>query len=1739
LDDTTHIRVVGAHQNNLKHLDIDFPKGKLTVVTGVSGSGKSSLVFDTLYAEGQRRYVESFSTYARQFLERMDRPAVTRIDGLLPAVAIEQRNNIRSARSTLGTITELTDYIKLLYTHVGSLQCQHCGEEVKPQRPDEVVNALLKTRPDEKLMISFPFYVGEGEDQDVALAYLRHEGFNRAVVNDQTRNFEEVNADDDAPWNILIDRLIIRSEDRQRLVEALELGYRMGENTVQLHFRGDKKTEPQVLYGDLRHCGTRYPDPRPGMFSFNSPVGACTECNGFGRIIDVDIDRVIPDRRLSLNQGAIRPWTQKKRKWERTYLRQHCARVGIDLDTPFGELSEDDQRWVIDGEPGRGWRKRWPGIRGWFDWLQRKSYRMHVRVFLARYRAYTPCQACDATRFKSESLLWKIAGLHVAQYLALTVNEALTWAHDLVDPGDDRNLSAVLDQIRRRLAYLQEVGLGYLALNRQGRTLSGGEVQRANLTTAIGSGLVNTLFVLDEPSVGLHARDADRLAGMLSQLTEQHNTVVLVEHDPMVLRWADHAVEIGPGPGSAGGRLVYEGSPQALLAHDLSPTAQALRARDAVPTLVSQKVKTSQGLTIKGATANNLKNISVFIPAHKITLLTGVSGSGKSTLVEHVIYRGICREWGRITDAPGTFEAIVGLEHFDDVIWVDQAPPSASSRANSATYVKAWDGIRKLFASQPEAKQRHFTASTFSFNSGTGRCQVCAGSGYEKVEMQFLSDLFIACPVCQGQRFQPDVLEVTWQGHSIADILALTVQEVIALLPSKSAARRKLTILDDVGLGYLPLGQPLSTLSGGEAQRLKLAHHLGSAKTQNTLFLFDEPTTGLHLKDVDRLIANLQKLRDAGNTILVVEHHLDLVDEGGKVVFEGPPAQLMETQTHTGIHLKTWVTEPASQSLTRALSQSRNTQQLGSEAIEIQGARVHNLKNISLKIPRQGRTVISGVSGSGKSSLAFDLVFAEGQRRFLDCLSSYARQYINQLGRPDADLITGIPPTVAIEQRRTRGGTRSNVADATEIGAFIRLLFARAGRDPEQESGSMTAKHLAKRLTRHGRVRVMAPAVKARKGYHKAVFARAVALGHDEIQVDGAFVAPQPTPKLHKSRRHTLAFSFGWHAPSEMKALEAVIQEAAQLGNGEVIVEPEDGEQVLHLVDARNPHAPRPAFDPRLFSPHSDVGQCAACKGHGVDDNNVGCTACDGERLSNKGRRILFDNLRFPEILAFRPDELIAFMDEVTLDERNAPVAQPLFKSIQERASFLSEVGLNYLTLDRRVSTLSGGEFQRIRLAAQLGAHLSGMLYVLDEPTIGLHPTDVNVLLKSLDRLEARGNGVLMVEHDEATIRTADLLIDIGPSAGKGGGEILVAGPVEQALADPRSVTGRCLAREFKTVRSKPRSLKSTPLVTLKGIRHHNLSNADVTIPIARLTIVTGVSGSGKSSLVNDVLAGVVDPNQGAGHVTSASGHESLRRVVHVDDKPIGKNPRSTPATYVGLWDKVRRAFAGSPEARLRGYGPGRFSFNVKGGRCEACAGQGLTKLEMSFLPNAFVTCDICHGRRFNRQTLHITYRGHTITDVLSMSVSEAKAVFEQVPSLKSTLSFLEDVGLGYLPIGQSSTTLSGGEAQRIKLASELNRKALAGTLILLDEPSTGLHLADVPRLMAVIHRLVDKGATIVVIEHHPDIIREADWLIDMGPGGGEAGGQVVYQGAVSGVVHVPESRTGWFLKEQNSLVSS
>jgi excinuclease ABC subunit A len=1831
----------GAETHNLKSVDLELVPGEVVAVTGVSGAGKSSLAIDTLYAEGQRRFVESFSPYARQFLERLERPPTRRLEPVPAGIAVDRRAPVKSSRSTVATMADIQPYLAALFLREAQPVCAEHGLEAAFLDPNTAAERVQAALGSERATLTYALPVADKERYLELRETLLRDGYRRVFERGVAVDLDEIapsRATKAKRLEVVVDRLV-PERDAARLAQSIETGWSRADGLVSVH--GESRSLSVRRGHGCPECGRALEPPRAGLFSYESALGACAECRGFGRTLGIDVPKVFPDHSLTLAGGVIRPWRGRSTRWERGELAKLAKRHKIPMDVAWGELEVTQREIVLNGD-GSWHLGLFPGVLGWFKWLETKAYKLHVRVLLSRYRSYDVCRACDGRRLNATALAYRVGGKSLAEWNALEITNARALVESLRATTGQGEIAR--SELLHRLGYLERVGLGYLTLDRQARTLSGGEAQRVTLTAALGTSLESALFVLDEPTVGLHPTDVPPISAMLRDLAARDNVVLVVEHDPALIRAADRVVELGPGAGTNGGKIVRDGAPAAFSGADTA-TGRALGGAS----FAARTPRTAASwLEVRGARANNLRGVDAKLPLGVITAVTGPSGSGKSTLAVDVLYRALARSLGDLDVEPaGEHASIAGARSIKRVVLVDQLPLGRTSRGNAATYTKAWDTVRALYAKEPEAVARHLGASHFSFNVEDGRCPSCSGEGYETVEMQFLADVRLLCPVCKGKRFQERVLSVRHGGVSIAELLEYTVDDALAHFAREPMILRALGPVQKLGLGYLRLGQPLSTLSGGEAQRLKLARALAENHA-GSLLILDEPSAGLHADEVVRVVEALDAIVTMGGSAIVVEHDLDLVNAadwivdlgpgagsaGGEIVATGTPADVAATETRTGVALREHRARggragtvdaggsaagalvasktkargrggSASESTLRIHTSDRSSRRgagqrggaagiggaEGRERVEgvagaddaratdvdgngsarkvngagkangdarrsngdarksngveqralgVSHAREHNLKDVSLAIPHGSLTVVTGPSGSGKSTLAFDVVFAEGQRRFLETLTPYARQFLPTMPRPDVDAVTGIPPAIALEQRTARAGGASTVATVTEVAHYLRLLYAKVGTphcpDHDAPIARTTIEAVSAAVARvRGKRWLLAPVVKARKGTYLDVFTAAARAGIELAFCDGTRVYTETPPKLKKAVEHDIDLVIAGFA--EAATFErATLERALDWGEGALKLRTEAGSEQLFSTTSACPTCgfSVPELDPRYFSFNTKQGRCETCEGAGViyEEERQGrgkkaevflvespCPACDGARLAPVPRAVRVAGERYHELTARSVRGALGRVKGWGFEGDQALVAKPVVAELVRRLEFLEEVGLGYLALDRAAATLSGGEMQRLRLAAQLGAGLTGALYVLDEPTIGLHPRDTGRLLGNLRRLVDLGSTVLVVEHDIDTIRAADHLVDLGPGGGARGGRIVAEGSPRAVLANTESPTGRALASE-----PRPRTPLAVPrghaMLELSGASEHNLKDVDVTVPLGRFVVVAGVSGSGKSTLVRQVLLPAVRQALGLvtdepGTFTKLRGHEGVARALSVDQSPIGRTPRSVPATFLGIWDPIRKIFAATPEAKTLGFDPSRFSFNTpKGGRCSTCEGQGSLTHEMSFLPDVVTACPACGGQRFEPQTLTVRYRGLSAGDVLALTAEEAVSVFEAHPTIVAPLKTLCDLGAGYITLGQGSHTLSGGEAQRLKLATELTAGARhEHTLYVLDEPTTGLHVADVEKLVHVLGRLVERGDTLIVIEHHPQVMAGADWLIELGPDGGDAGGRIVASG--------------------------
>ena len=1238
-------QLLGARTHNLRGVDLQVRPGELMVLTGVSGSGKSSLALETLYAEGQRRFIESFSPYVRQFLERLDRPPMKSLDPVAAGIAVDRRAPIKSSRSTVATLADIEPYLAALFLR-----------EARPLCPDDGLLAdwldvnkatqRLSSEDGQRVIVTYPLPATSLEGYLDIRERLLTDGYRRLWLDGEVNDIDTVAPSEvlgaASGLQVIVDRIQTSTHTRSRLAHAIEQAWSRGQGCCWVHAPGESQRIERGL--SCPRCGRHFAAASPGLFSYESALGACATCRGFGRILGFDWQKIIPDEKRSLTDGAIRPWRGGSTQWERAELAKLCKRHGIPMDRPFGDLSVRHKKWIVEGD-GSWESGKFPGVQGWFRWLETRTYKMHVRVLLSRYRAYDPCPVCNGQRLNEVALNYRVQDRSIAGWHDLEIRGAIAALNELHMTSPQGAL--IKQELLSRLTYLDRSGLGYLKLNRQARTLSGGEAQRVTLTAALGTSLHHALFVLDEPTVGLHPSDVQPLVEMIRELAGRTNQVVVIEHDPQVIRAADRVVELGPGAGLAGGCIVADAPPHEIVKGH-GATARALGAHK----LTRHKTRTaSKWLQIRGATENNLKNIDVKLPLGVICAVTGPSGSGKSTIVIDVLANALAKRCGQdVAEPPGAYRDITGADSIQQVIVVDQTPLGRTSRGNAATYTKAWDIIRQRLAAEPAAKTAGYSPSTFSFNVAGGRCEACSGEGAETVEMQFLADVRLVCPDCGGRRFQDRVCSIEYLGRSVADWLETSIDESLKAMSDVPAVVRSLTPIRDLGLGYLRLGQPLSTLSGGEAQRLKLARALSQVSAGHLLIL-DEPSAGLHRDEVGLLIDVLNRLVEAGASVVVVEHDLDVVaaadwiidlgpgggDQGGALVAQGPLGELLKSGTRTGEALAQHFGAAPKQNKTTTRAAPAKKRKPGREpelesALVVQCAREHNLRDVSCRIPHGQLTVITGPSGSGKSSLAFDVVFAEGQRRFLDTLTPYARQFLPTLPRPDVDSITGVPPAIALEQRKARAGGNSTVATVTDVAHFARLLYARAGVPHCPQHGApiaaLRADDLVARVqSQSGKFDLLAPVVRGRKGTYLDVFANAARAGIAQALCDGERVSTDQPPKLARNQEHDIDLVISRDCRSDQVTPES-IKLALRYGQGEVKLLHAKGKVTL-LSSARACPVcglSVPELDPRWFSFATRQGRCGACEGHGFVEVERGsgraketvqelCPDCQGARL--------------------------------------------------------------------------------------------------------------------------------------------------------------------------------------------------------------------------------------------------------------------------------------------------------------------------------------------------------------------------------------------------------------------------------------------------------------------------------------------------------------------------------------------
>lgn len=1880
--------------HNLKSIDLTLDTNELIVFTGVSGSGKSSLAFDTLYMEGQRRYVESLSTFARRQMGELTKPDLESASGISPTISIEQKSAGRNPRSTVGTMTEIYDYLRVLYARIGTPHCPVSGEQVLPQSRERIIKTIQCLPDGKKIIVLAPYAKSKKAEFKEDFQDLLRKGYMRARVDGKIINLnDEIVLDSSVAHDVdvVIDRLTIQKDSHSRIAEAITNALNLGNGVcIVLHVDND---EDQLfsMHAFSPKSGLSYNSLEPHDFSFNSPSGMCSRCNGLGTINEFDLDQVI-DPELSIAEDCCTIASSYNTVRYGNIYNNLATLYSFSVNTPWKKLSEKAKQVFLYGT-----EKKWTKIHfthpitgaTWVDHVQWRGvlYDAHSRYAEAKSESYRKkmqkimhaqvCPACQGARLKPYPAATQLNGKKIFELTSMTVANCLNFFESLYLTDQELVIAQeLLKEICERFRFLVEVGLHYLALDRTAPTLSGGESQRVRLASQIGCGLVGITYILDEPSIGLHPRDNKKLISTLKHLRNMGNTVIVVEHDEETIWEADRIVDFGPGPGYKGGEIVVNGDIKDLISSPTSYTGRYLTGKLTIPIPKKRRKPTKEVLQITGASHHNLKNVNVKIPLGVFIAVTGVSGSGKSSLITDILYPVLANQLHGSDLSVGAYKEIKGIDLIDKVIAIDQSPIGRNPRSNPSTYIKLFDEIRDLFSQLPESKAHGYKPGRFSFNVREGSCGQCDGMGMIKIDMDFMEADWIECPLCKGKRFDQETLSIYYKGKNIYDVLEMDVAQALEFFINIPSIKHKLETLKKVGMEYIKLGQSSTTLSGGEAQRIKLAKELVRPATGKTLYLLDEPTTGLHFHDIKHLLEVLHELVSRGNTVLVIEHNMDVVktadwiidigpeggEFGGEVVATGKPEEIAKLDTPSGHAIYDSLHHDFEAKIQHALEASKNNVKLRKERkklniqeITVIGAEQNNLKNLDISIPRNKLTIFTGPSGSGKSSLAFDTIYAEGQRRYIESLSPYARQFVKQMAKPKVTQIEGLSPAVAIEQKSHAGNPRSTVGTMTEIYDYLRVLYARIGIPHDPETGEVI-KEISKDLVvervlafpEGDKIQVLAPIELRKTDKFEEIIQKLRRQGFLRIRLNGIYYEldkEEEAVPFDRKRKNELFLIIDRLKvnPSILRRLFEAVEMAAEIGHQKLMIVHEEQDIPFNLAFAVETTGKSfREITPHTFAFNSVEGMCMDCLGlgyqyganlfhkpeimeqsilgllhklwqdkfstaavhisevffekEGIDPHialkqlsmdklqlvfngsaeekwyssplgfqfrwtginhvmakigksatselrdaiiplleELNCISCQGARLNPLARNVIIDNISISQLCHLPMEKSLDFVKNIQFNESDTKLLEEVKTQLINRLTFLCNVGLHYLSLDRRAPTLSGGEAQRIRLARQLGSGLTGVLYVLDEPTIGLHPRDNDRLNQALKQLKDLGNTLLMVEHDPLTIETADCILDFGPQSGIHGGHITAKGTLKQLMRNPKSLTGAYLSGKKSIPLPAHRRPLDKGFIKISNATVHNLKKLKVDIPLGVMTCLTGVSGSGKSSLMQQVLLPAVEKGLWGTDIvllgkTKVSGIQQIDKVLSIDQNPIGHTVRSDVGTYVDVLARMREFFASLPLARSKGLQGKHFSYNHRRGMCSGCWGLGYRRVEMHFLPPIRVTCEECHGLRLNPISLEITYNGKNFGQYLDCTVDEAVEIFHNHPRIKRILDTLIAVGLGYLKLGQEMASLSGGEAQRIKLSRELAKRSTGKTLYLLDEPTTGLHSEDIKKLLVVLHKLVDKGNTIVIIEHNMDVIKNADYLIEMGPDAGETGGEIIFKGTPEEISQCKKSWTGKYL---------
>ncbi len=2096
-----YLVIKNARENNLKNVSLSIPRNALTVVTGISGSGKSSLAFDTILKEGQRRYISSLSAYARQYINSFERADVDSIEGLSPTISIEQKSAGSNPRSTVGTVTEVFDFLRLFFARLGTAMCPHGHGPISNLSIEVIIKKLYSEHAGEVMLIMAALVRDRKGEYRKEIEELSRDGFMRMLVDGKLCRSDEpptLKRYEKHSIEVIVDRLELKTEHEPRLREALRKAASMAEGSLSLlpyasldkdskkkrvHYSEEQGYARYNLKNACKVCGTGVPEMEPRLFSFNSPEHWCGGCRGLGHVSVFEESFFIRDEERAIFDGALFIINadghvlyagRGRRKIEKLY-----EFYNFSLDTPWQALPDWFRARLIHGRTSDEEKiserlmsspKILHDSINFFimhdlNWV----YDTYHIAMMDKYRRVDTCGDCGGSGLSLIALSVKFDQKNIHEFNAMNVDKACQYFKDLAASGVDgappQIWKPILREINERLTLLKEMGLGYLTLNRKANTLSGGESQRIRLASQIGSGLEGCLYVLDEPSIGLHPEDNLKIISALRKLRDKHNTLIVVEHDEDTILSADYLVEIGPGAGAHGGYVNFSDNPLRLLAavNDAEmpevPTANYIlgkenftlpKPKDSPAAKDSVGVGVGVGVGVEAEAERsikfskikkfNLKNLDMALPLGKLIVITGVSGSGKSTLVDVLsstvqlgferyaqLKRKFYREGGKSKNITHLSKAssktktlslphslqftesknygckeATGLMQLKNVVLIEQKPIGRSSRSNPATYTRAWNYVRDIFAALRESKIRGYTKSTFSFNVSAGRCENCKGHGVVEIDMQMFSKVETVCEVCNGKRFHSGVLSVLYKQKSIYDILEMYIGEAVEFFDNFTRLKDILKTMMDVGLHYIKLGQSSSTLSGGEAQRIKLASELSRSSTGENLYFLDEPSTGLHFADVSRLMKTLHRMVQRGDTVVVIEHNMEIIkcaehvielgrgggEAGGSLIVQGSLQDLIQSHSSTGKVLEKYLKrqkkkekgyfldknhgekrirelfpsslasnsmqasgyqaktlanglkpvksgrgESGKQKKVGSLQSLAKKPSLEQSFIEISGLKTNNLKNISLRLPKRKIIAFTGVSGSGKTSIVLESIFFEGQRRYLESLSTYARRFLGRLSRVDAERMENLSPTICVDRKRASANPRSTVATQTELYDYFRVLYSSIG-EPHCPScdnvlQSYTTSEAAKKLCSEYDGKTLAfhaplwqhgfkePLYIEKKAKLEKYIELLLEKGYSRFTADGlllklekeeALAYKKMLAKLAKAKSITLVLDRLKVSEARFIRVLEAMQRAYELTGGLAFITEEKESFYLTKQPSCMEHVflMKQAISPRDFSFNHHQSACRKCHGLGesesinilalisdvkkpilggayqgilskllasklpqplalqeefvklglenvletkpyeaLDEHELDsllygsgkwqglyrlleavscassaisarsseeelayahwrsdffayssytqCTRCAGGRLEYPFLKVKIQAKSIYDLTRMSLAELAFFFKQLPklLSATQKKIVKELYEEICFRLKQMVDLGLDYLSLNRKTFTLSGGELERIRLSTQMGSRLSDVIYVLDEPSVGLHEHDCERLLTVIRRLKDLGNTVLLIEHSGTLIKNSDFIVDVGPEAGEHGGNIMYAGPnapddkkfhatsfysflygdpvIEEdsedrkikaapkilktagakhkgsALTSPASKKKLSKGFRYKrTFHARPFNQKKDDFLLLKEEQHHNIKNSTLSLPLGRLIGLSGVSGAGKSSLLEwfveklRIRNGEIRKSKFETLPGTLEYFEQGRKRLNflplsltvVDQKAAAVSKRFVVASYVAVMDSIREVFLKTRLARQRGYSMGHFSFNVAKGYCPRCRGIGEEEIEMHFLSDISVRCEECQGKRYKREILDVFHNKKNIFEVLQMTVSQAFDFFYGFAAIRKKLQQLLQVGLGYLNLGLATSKLSSGEVQRLKIARELAFHADVRGFYILDEPTTGLHFKDIQKLLGALDKLLAKGASILVIEHNIEFLRSTDYLIDMGPGAGKKGGEILAFGSVEQVKKKKLGKTWLYL---------